>query len=143
MLWIRTVRQGQNFGIKFEIIVFWFWVFSFEPHAGSVHKTVGHIAKIKQKPHSYDYNKSENFRFTFYLAKCEVFVIQKRFESALPTSGKFNLIVPSNLFAQNYHLHRFLFCHLACANIIGIDVYSFEFTERKPEPEKVSIIAAS
>jgi hypothetical protein len=51
--------------------------------------------------------------------------------------------VPSNLFAQNYHLHRFLFCHLACANVIGIDVYSFEFTERKPEPEKVSIIAAS
>jgi hypothetical protein len=51
--------------------------------------------------------------------------------------------VPSNLFAQNYHLHRFLFYHLACDNDIGIDVYNFEFTERKPDPEEVSIVAAS
>ena len=62
---------------------------------------------------------------------------------ALPASTKFTLTVPSNLFAQNYHLHSFLFCHLACANDIGIDVYNFEFTERKPKSEKVSIVAAS
>jgi hypothetical protein len=79
----------------------------------------------------------------FISLNARYFVIQKRFESALPTSGKFNLIVPSNLFAQNYHLHRFLFYHLACDNDIGIDVYNFEFTERKPDPEEVSIVAAS
>ena len=65
------------------------------------------------------------------------------YKLALPASSKFNQILPSNLFVTNFHLHSFLFCHLACANVIGIDVYSFEFTERKPEPEKVSIIAAS
>ena len=90
MLWIQTVRQGQNFGIQFEIIAFWFWVFSFEPHAGSVHKTVGHIAKIKQKPHSYDYNKSENFRLTFHLAKCEVFCNP---ETLWNSPARFNLVL--------------------------------------------------
>ena len=65
------------------------------------------------------------------------------YKEALPASSKFTLTVPSNLFAQNYHLYSFLFCHFVCANVIGMDVYSFEFTERKPEPEKVSIIAAS
>ena len=65
------------------------------------------------------------------------------YKVALPASSKFNQILPSNLFVTNFHLHSFLFCHLACANVIGIDVYSFEFTERKPNPEKVSIIAAS
>ena len=65
------------------------------------------------------------------------------YKLALPASSKFTLTVPSNLFAQKYHLYSFLFCHFVCANVIGIDVYSFEFTERKPNPEKVSIIAAS
>ena len=65
------------------------------------------------------------------------------YKVALPASSKFNLIVPSNLFAQNYHLYSFLFSHFVCANVIGIDVYSFEFTERKPNPEKVSIVAES
>ncbi len=62
---------------------------------------------------------------------------------ALPASSKFNLIVPSNLFAQNYHLYSFLFSHFVCDEGIGIDVYNFEFTERKPNPEKVSVIVAS
>ena len=65
------------------------------------------------------------------------------YKLALPASSKFNLILPSNLFVTNFHLHSFLFCRLAYDSDIGIDVYSFEFTERKPEPEKVSIIAAS
>ena len=65
------------------------------------------------------------------------------YKLALPASRKLNLILPSNLFVTNYHLHSFLFCHLAYANVIGIDVYNFEFTERKPDPEKVSIVAAS
>ena len=65
------------------------------------------------------------------------------YKVALPASSKFTLTVPSNLFVTNFHLHSFLFCHLACANVIGIDVYSFEFTERKPDPEKVSTVAAS
>ena len=65
------------------------------------------------------------------------------FNVALPASTKFTLTVPSNLFAQKYHLYSFLFCHFVCANVIGIDVYNFEFTERKPNPEKVSIIVAS
>ena len=62
---------------------------------------------------------------------------------ALPASSKFNLIVPSNLFAQNYHLYSFLFSHFVCDEGIGIDVYNFEFTERELNPEKVSIIVAS
>ena len=62
---------------------------------------------------------------------------------ALPASSKFNLIVPSNLFAQNFHLYSFLFSHFVCDEGIGIDVYNFEFTERKPNPEKVSVIVAS
>ena len=65
------------------------------------------------------------------------------YKVALRVLSQFNLIVPSNLFTQNYRLHSFLFCHLACANDIGIDVYNFEFTERKPKSEKVSIVAAS
>ena len=62
---------------------------------------------------------------------------------ALPASSKFTLTVPSNLFVTNFHLHSFLFYHLACDSDIGIDVYNFEFTKRKPDPEKVSIVAAS
>ena len=65
------------------------------------------------------------------------------YKVALPGSSKFTLTVPSNLFAQNYHLHSFLFSHFVCDEGIGIDVYNFEFTERKPNPEKVSIIVAS
>ena len=62
---------------------------------------------------------------------------------ALPASSKFNLIVPSNLFAQNFHLYSFLFSHFVCDEGIGIDVYKFEFTERELNPEKVSVILAS
>ena len=65
------------------------------------------------------------------------------YKVALPASSKFNLIVPSNLFAQNYHLYSFLFSHFVCDEGIGIDVYNFEFTERELNPEKVSIILAS
>ena len=64
-------------------------------------------------------------------------------KAALPASSKFTLTVPSNLFVTNFHLHSFLFYLLACDSDIGIDVYSFEFTERKPKPEKVSTVAAS
>ena len=38
--------------------------------------------------------------------------------------------------------HSFLFCHLACANDIGIDGCNLEFTERKSNPEKVSMVVA-
>ena len=65
------------------------------------------------------------------------------YKVALPASTKFTLTVPSNLFAQKYHLYSFLFSHFVCANVICIDVGNFEFTERKPNPEKVSIIVAS
>ena len=58
---------------------------------------------------------------------------------ALRVLSQFNLIVPSNLFTQNYRLHSFLFCHLSCAKDIGIDVYYFDFTGLKLNPEKVSI----
>ncbi len=64
-------------------------------------------------------------------------------KAALPASSKFTLTVPSNLFVTNFHLHSFLFYHLACDSDIGIDVYNSEFTERKPDPEKVSIVAPS
>ena len=65
------------------------------------------------------------------------------YKVALPASSKFTLTVPSNLFAQNYHLYSFLFSHFVCDEGIGIDVYNFEFTERELNPEKVSIILAS
>ena len=65
------------------------------------------------------------------------------YKVALPASSKFTLTVPSNLFAQNNHLYNFLFCRFVCTNVIGIDIYNFEFTERKPNAEKVSIIVAS
>ena len=64
------------------------------------------------------------------------------YKVALRVLSQFNLIVPSNLFTQNYRLHSFLFCHLSCANDIGIDVYNFEFTGLKLNPEKVSIVEA-
>ena len=65
------------------------------------------------------------------------------YKVALPASSKFNQILPSNLFVTNFHLHSFLFCHLACANDIGIDGCNLEFTERKSNPEKVSMVVAS
>jgi hypothetical protein len=64
-------------------------------------------------------------------------------KAALPASSKFTLTVPLNLFVTNFHLHSFLFYHFVCDSDIGIDVYNFEFTERKPDPEKVSTVAAS
>jgi len=85
--------------------------------------------------HSLSASKSVR-RPAYHVAMCT-------YKVALPASSKFTLTVPSNLFAQNYHLHSFLFCHLAYANDIGIYGCNFEFTERKPNPEKVSIIVAS
>ena len=96
------------------------------------------ITRRLQKPpieHSQFASKSL-WRPAHHVAMCT-------YKVALPASSKFTLTVPSNLFAQNYHLYSFLFCHFVCANVIGIDVYSFEFTERKPNPEKVSIVAES
>ena len=69
-------------------------------------------------------------------------VAMTTYKVALRVLSQFNLIVPSNLFTQNYSLHSFLFCHLSCANDISIDVYNFEFTGLKLNPEKVSIVEA-
>ena len=85
--------------------------------------------------HSLSASKSVR-RPAYHVAMCT-------YKVALPASSKFTLTVPSNLFVTNFHLHSFLFYHLACDSDIGIDVYNFEFTKRKPDPEKVSIVAAS
>ena len=66
-------------------------------------------------------------------------VAMTTYKVALRVLSQFNLIVPSNLFTQNYRLHSFLFCHLSCATDISIDVYYFDFTGLKLNPEKVSI----
>jgi len=85
--------------------------------------------------HSQSASKSL-WRPAYHVAMCT-------YKVALPASSKFTLTVPSNLFAQNYHLYSFLFSHFVCDEGIGIDVYNFEFTERELNPEKVSIILAS
>ena len=110
-----------------------------------------HITAQKREPNVKHHSQADDLWARFKVPEWGVFCHTERLRDhparlnlvLSDSASKFTLTVPSNLFAQNYHLYSFLFCHFVCANVIGIDVYNFEFTERKPNPEKVSIIVAS